>query len=370
MIYLAVFAFSVFMLYCSEKTKKRLNRRLYILLALLVPSVLAGLRDYTIGADVLNYGNIWFERAHIATTLTDFLKSANRQSVGIGYALLNYLVGRFTENSHWFYFVLSLLEMSLLYLAVKRYKKNIGLVLSFIVFFFFYYNESYNMLRQMVALLIVLNSFQFIIERKLIKFLLVVICASLFHVTAIISIVLYPLSLLSESKLRKVYYWLIGAGLMGVIVGFSNIVSFFASKGIISGDRFSFYTEGDGVTGGRIIRLVFFALMFVVFTIKKKKIEKRFKYTNTLYVYCIFSLGLTALVFLYTNSFIIRVAYYFDIFMILYVPLIAKSLNIQYGKKRALTQGSIITIYYFVYWLIVYVIRNGAGTVPYKFMGM
>lgn len=71
--YVLIFGVSAGFIYCSEKTQSKLLKRILIILALLIPSILAGLRDYSIGNDVLLYGNKWFERSCMYNSLFDFL---------------------------------------------------------------------------------------------------------------------------------------------------------------------------------------------------------------------------------------------------------------------------------------------------------
>ena len=90
--------------YCLGQNSKRRFRAISIVFAflgLLIPSILAGVRDFSIGTDINVYGNIWFERAH-NISLYQYLKWASVSSIGIVYALLNYIVGLFTEDAHVF----------------------------------------------------------------------------------------------------------------------------------------------------------------------------------------------------------------------------------------------------------------------------
>lgn len=72
------------------------------LLAILLPSFLAGYRDYTIGTDVLVYGNIWFHNAILSNNFWNYMEWANNSSIGVLYATFNYVVSRFTSNVHIF----------------------------------------------------------------------------------------------------------------------------------------------------------------------------------------------------------------------------------------------------------------------------
>ena len=113
MIYIVVFVVSCFLLMLAEKSEKQeqklLNltitkekrRILFVFfssLGLLIPALLAGLRDPTIGTDVELYGNYWFEYTR-KYSFIPYMEMANQQSIGLVYALLNYAVSFFSDDS-------------------------------------------------------------------------------------------------------------------------------------------------------------------------------------------------------------------------------------------------------------------------------
>lgn len=72
------------------------------------------------------------------------------------------------------------------------YKQSEDPFLSVIIFMGIeFFTLSFTALRQMIAMAIVINSYSFIKEKKPIKFILVVLLASLFHKTAIIFLIAY-----------------------------------------------------------------------------------------------------------------------------------------------------------------------------------
>ena len=368
LIYIITFALSIILIGISElKKTNHYVRNACIITAILAPSILAGVRDYSIGVDVLNYGNIWFYRANGVTNLWDYLQSANRQSVGPGYALLNYLVTQFTDNPHWFYFFLALIEILLVYFAVKQYRKTISIPLSLCIYFFLYYNDSLNILRQYPAVLIVLYSLKYIRSRRLLPFFICVLLASSFHVTAIIGAVLYPVGLLSESRIRKEFYYLMIIGVVAISAGLDSIISIISSYGIIRYDRFASYTAGEYVVGGRYLRFLLYGMQFFLFLLNKKRIEKKYNHTNIFFSICTISLIMSLLPFIYQSAYIVRIAYYFDVFSIVYMPLVADNMKIRLWRKNTWKWAMIIMIY-FTYWIFVYIVRNGAATYPYLFM--
>ena len=154
---------------------------------------MAGVRDYSVGADVLLYGNGWFERAVQFDSLSNYLSKANEYGVGVGYAFINFIISRFTNNTHVFYFLYELLQLTILYYVLKRYKDKISITFAFAIYYFCYFNLSLNLLRQIMALLLVLYSYRYVEDKKIIKFIVTIFIATLVHSSAIVELYYFQL---------------------------------------------------------------------------------------------------------------------------------------------------------------------------------
>ncbi|SEH46520.1 hypothetical protein SAMN02910265_00818 [Ruminococcus flavefaciens] len=132
MIYIIVFFISVSCLEIAQKFRFRgIGAKIFVPIALIVPSALAGLRDYSIGGDISAYGNYWFERACSSSDYFEYINNARSYSIYYGYSTLNFLVSRFTSNSHWFYFYLCLFELVVLFVTLLDYKDRINVPFAF-----------------------------------------------------------------------------------------------------------------------------------------------------------------------------------------------------------------------------------------------
>ena len=365
--YLFTYIISTICLIYSKKYSG-IKRKILECYFVLIPSILAGLRDFSVGVDVLVYGNEWFYRACRYTSLFKYLHDANAYSVNYGYAFLNYIVSRFTNNPHWFYFFLELLDMIILLGIMKSNQNKIDVVLCYTLFFFFYFNESMNMMRQTPALLIVAYSSVFIENKKPFRFILCILLAMCFHTTAFAAFLLYPLSLLTESRNRKIYNALLYALAVFFVVAFGNILDLLGVLGIVNPERYSVYLSASDAVGGRYVRILFFGLLFTLFSLVKRKLWKNSTYVKTLYMYCSFSFILSFMMLLYSTSYIIRISYYFDIFLLIYMPMVSDYLPVTAGQQKKGCRKAIIAGMFIMYWLFVFVIRGGGNTIPYKFM--
>lgn len=365
--YLITFGIALVLLHFSEKTERKAVKRALVAMALLLPSCLAGVRDFTIGWDVLLYGKGWFEKSCEYNSLILFLEKANEYSIGIGYAAINYCVSRVTKNFHIFLFVYQLIQLCIVYYTIKPLKKEISIVFAFFVYFFSYYNLSLNILRQIMAVMIVFFSYRYILKRKPIRFVLTIAIAYTFHSTAIIGLVLYPINwALNNKSLKMLSKIAIIVGGAGVSVGYQALLTVFAKVGVLSIERYSHYVAETEV-GGRYIRLLYWLIIIILILWKGRKCIEYNNKSLTLEMYMTMS-GIFSLIAFLGGLGIVRIAYYFDVFQILFLPILVQKLPFTLEKKK--TKGSYLVIGAIIvtFWLFNYIIRNGGNTYPYVFM--
>jgi hypothetical protein len=104
----------------------------------------------------------------------------------LGYDFLNVLIALFTANRYIFILIVTVIVYTLTFVSFKNYMTNYPYaVMLFLALMFFF---TFTYLRQVLAVSIAWLSIRYIIDRKLWKFLLVIVVACLFHNSAIISI--------------------------------------------------------------------------------------------------------------------------------------------------------------------------------------
>ena len=365
--YQLIFGIALAFFYFSEKTEKKIVKWTLVMMALLLPSWLAGVRDFTIGSDVLLYGKGWFERACSYDSLVSFMNKANEYSIGIGYATVNYLVSRMTHNFHVFLFVYQFIQVCIVYLAVKPLEKEISITFAFFVYFFCYYNMSLNILRQIMAVMIVLFGYRYVLKHNLFKFLLTIVVAYTFHSSAIIGLALYPINwALNNKSLKKISRIAIIVGSLGAAIGYQGLLYIFSKMGVLSLERYLHYLSDTDVVG-RYVRLIYWVIILALIIWRGKKCIRNNEKSLTLEMYMIMSGILSVIAFL-GSTWIVRIAYYFDVYQIVFLPILVQNLPFSLGKKKNKGGYLLIGILLIAFWIFNYVIRNGANTYPYIFM--
>ncbi len=385
MIYLACFLASFGFLALSElaygkwKTKYSVGRlevefrspkKIYPVLmvvcaaiGLILPSLLAGMRDFSIGVDVLVYGNSWFKNAQLVSPMV-YLQWATSSSIGLFYALLNLLVSFVSDDVHVFYFALMLVTLLFVYLAVSQFRGKIYVPFAMLVYHFLFYNSSLNILRQSVALAVILLAYSYLSKKNIKLFLVFWVVAMLFHTSAILMILLVPLFTISTSVYRRIYSIVIFIVFTGVAFTYRAVLGALISTGIL-GPRYLTYLDTT-FAGGRIIRTVFWAMLLVL-VIYKYQTMIDYDRRNRLYVNAAFiSVAFTIFLFMGNNQ-IIRIAYYFDIALVVLLPMLAEtfSASLSLGNKKIKVAYMIEFAVVFAYWFLTIIVKNNGGTYPY-----
>ena len=174
----------------SRKKQYRFLNFITAFLVILVPAALAGVRDFDIGTDVTLYGIPTFNAVNNrAFSDLGYIYAQNVFSgmIEIGYFTLAYISSYFSNDPHIFLFFIAVVIGLFTYLSLYRMRKHCSIFIGELVFMFLLYPESYNMMRQCLAMAISIFALTFLLEKKYKFFIFWVLFAFLFHRTAIIS---------------------------------------------------------------------------------------------------------------------------------------------------------------------------------------
>lgn len=157
----------------SEKEKTAIGRNLCLILAYLVTTLPSALR-FEIGVDYLSYVSI-FEA--LAVTDTYYLEP--------GFLLLNKIIHSLGLGYEWLFIVVAAFIYTFAFLAYPKKNKYIAHLFFMLLFYF----ETFNILRQMMAIVVVMYAFKlYMLQKNDIKFYVMTVIASLFHSVALIFI--------------------------------------------------------------------------------------------------------------------------------------------------------------------------------------
>lgn len=224
------------------------NDKKYLIFIFLLLTFFLAFKSENVGVDADSYRDIFYDISKLS-----FLKVYSYDRYEIGYKYLCKLISFIWNNYQFFLFIIAFIEMFGFYYFIKKYSKNYALSL-FIFITFETYMLTFGVLRQAIALSISLFAFKYIDEKKILKFILTILIASLFHKTAAIFLLAYPLQYL---KINKKSMFLFTAFLTMVIL-FGKEIVLFIMKYIYMPSTPTF----NGGHGYKMILLLYLICMF------------------------------------------------------------------------------------------------------------
>lgn len=286
------------------KLFKKDDKKLPMLAFFAIMLFLLALRHIDVGGDLKTYRRI-FE----AIEKTPW-KSLSKVDIEYGYAVFNKIVSMFTGDFRWI-MVLSAI-ITILPIGYLYCKENEGVALTIALYLnVSIFSVSFSGIRQMIAVAIVAISFYFIKNKKLIFFLALVLLAFLFHKSALVALILYPLYHLKISKFRALFVFPI----IGFIFLFNKQI--FRTLVQFLGDDYDGYgtIKETGAYTMIVLFLLFTLLSFLA--VKDSNMDE-----ETLGLRNILLLTLVLQMFAPINTVAMRMNYYSIVFVPLLIPKI------------------------------------------------
>lgn len=278
-----------------------------------------------------------------------------------GYRLYNCLISQFFRNAHALLLVSAIVTMVLLFKAFKKVSPIPVYSVTFFLAAAMYYN-TYNMIRQYLAMVICVQALLFLMEKKRFKFVILTVIAGLFHTTAFLVLVCLLFSLIPYNKNRRYVYVVIG---LIVTVFFSSLVIFLVRlmpkySGYLNSE--SYYLQGKL---GTIIRTLIHGLLFWFYDYMYTKYGKDTEENKILYFTALagFFISLISI----QGAILSRIAAYFNIMACIYIPT---ALSWIPDRKKKYIWATAILAGEFAYNLTILVFRPyWTGVIPYVFWG-
>lgn len=306
--YLLLAGAQIFLFYRKDKFGERcFDTKKYLTLCCVELILLAGLRGYKVGADtetylraIDHYSTIEFPEIITAGLVYPF-------DFEIGYFALTKLCAFLRLGKTGFLFVVSLITYIPVFITIyKRSKMPYISILCYFAFGMFSY--SLGVFRQMIAISIIFCGWRFVEERKLIKYVLTVFLAMLFHTTAVIALALY---VLYGINWKRVILSVVGVELLLLMLG--RPIVMLAIKFL---PKYAGYVDGEyDLQGGSYLMLILLNLvMFACIIVgERKKDHDDMSICALMIACCLQAVG-------YSMAIFGRIVPYFSIYLIFAIP--------------------------------------------------
>lgn len=299
-----------------------------------------------IGADYYSYKRFW-EKKDIANIET-------------GYLLIQNICKRVYDS---YPFTIAIFGLIAIYIKFLAFKKLSPLIFVSIIYYFGYYYLAldFNQIRQGLALGICLLSVNYVIEESKTKFLSTILLASLFHISALVSIPIYFLyhrikyTSSSLTLILLLSFCLLFIDTKPLILDLMSLVYTVSPFDFIKARMFfyQYYTK-EGFYLGSLF-LLYFSYLFIYY----KDIVNDRRYTGILNCF-LFGVFLN---FFFNSIFgLIRLSYYYIILgSVLYAYIIIVERKIIFKVVWFIILALIMSLKY-----INYITSSSQSYIPYK----
>lgn len=283
--------------------------------AIIFPSIFliifSSIRSYTVGTDSISYTEAYrFEY--------DPYYYGFNSNIEYGYQFFDYFILNFFSDYFWLFLFFSTIVVCLYMITIKRISINY-LVSVFVFITFGFYTFFFNGLRQGVAMAICFFGLPYLIEKRIIPYFLVVLTASMFHVSALVMLPVYFLVLTRI----KIEYKILACFIVSILA--SQIVIGYLAQGNI---RYEHYTQEAEKAGGYITLLFYSLIGFLIYSSGKKIRLEDVRFDNFQQIFlCGLALVLPISLLGTDPSGPQRILYYFSSIVIFLIPYVLKKFN-------------------------------------------
>ncbi len=318
-VYIVMLLISIVFLKLEEKQEKKKLKILMLILAV-VPFFLVSILRYDLGTDYLK---------RYVHDFNEMAQGRNIENLEIGFKLLIQFCLIFTTNPNILFVITSTIILGLIMYTIFTKSKNY--ILSILIFFLcgFFFN-SLNLVRQYIAISLILFGYRFLLKEKKYYFayILCTFIAMTMHSTSMIAIILV---FLNKKEIMN-FKWLIPISFLILII---NENLFELIKPIIQNTRFNVYLTGNMAKGEISILYIlenFLVYIFMYYIyIKNKKVNQNGKEETLLLN--VQGLSLLTTVCGACHMQFMRIALYFFIFQIISIPLFIYKIPVDEVKK-------------------------------------
>jgi len=307
-------AFSVIITYFSVKMQKKWGLEAAFLLIALFSAI-----RYEYGNDYTSYREIFEFYANL--TFNDVILYTDKE---FGWSILCWFLGKLP-----FQVLVALLSFSgsyVFYWFIKNNVKKDKWWLSVFIYYFtpIFFLVQLSMLRQTLAITIVLLAIPYVLKKRIITSILFVLFATIFHTSAIVFLPFVLIGYLPENRFKM--FWVIIAGLSVFTYLSRDVMAVLLNFVFQTNNNIESYSNYTVDNGSEVAKLGFGSLVNTIYIIISLILIAKQEYKIAIMA-LLLSASLLSLPFVEIGVNIRRIGYYFDVFMIVVYPMTIQSIN-------------------------------------------
>lgn len=319
-------------------------------------AVLGGFRDETVGTDIETYGISYFENAKNASSLFSLLSEKFGE---YGYHTLMWICANISDDIHFMFFVSELIKIWLVASTAIFFRKEINTTIFIFTYLTFFYFTGFNIMRQALALSIYIYGLRYLYLQQHLKFILTCCIAMLFHSSAFIAFLIYPINIISAWGKKAILIQL--AIITCIYLGALQIMNYIQTLNFgIYSSKALLYLNRDGAETAKSNILIAFFLLLISYIYKFKN-HLNYRFCKNYIVYLSLLLYNLLLLFISTQF---EVAFRLSWYQIPILILIYLNSAKQYPHYKSKILYIMLIILFFLHFTIE--AMHGLGdTIPY-----
>lgn len=381
MIYSGMFIASLYFVNQADKAKSKGKFIFLSLLALIIPCFFAAFRGEKVGTDVLQYAKPYYLEALNSSSLQSFLLQGSAET---GYEVFVFVITKIFKNFNAILFFTEALIICPIYIVAIKNRKNCPMWVTLLVYYMIFYIASFNFMRQSIAAALLLLAYFELVEKKWLKFIILILLAQSFHNTAFIGLAVILFGIwfyrIQSKQLRILVFVISCILLIAVLQSWQNILMWAINDVNILPRRFITYINifagGHNknsyyfiLTKSNYVELIFRWILYVVPLFLCKYSKRQSNLYNSANIILLMSVVVyTVLFVLFHTSYAVRITWYMEYFFIVWLPMSYSKLrenNVKFGVFHRNTACMFIAI--LGYWFCGYMILGWHGTLPFYF---
>lgn len=322
--------------------KSRLGKKSALFISFLVLFFFCALR--------YNFGNDYKSYLRHYEAIKNGITVFNNE---IGFEMLNLI----SPNFYFMIAVISAIFLGIVYWVIKNHvdKEYYGIALLIWLINPYLFLMSLSALRQTIATIFFIGAVCFSYNRKPIPYVILILCAALFHQSVII---LFPVYFIANNR-RVGRFTIVAYVLLCLIMLldtqlFHGIIEYGLS--MFDNINYNYYYESDE-TGNSLRATILTGIYYIYLLLNLRKLEGWSLMSAKIYI-----IGLTVAILAFHTSMLTRIQMYMDIFSLVAIPSIMKVnkenimveegivKKIEYLLNRYILPGSIFFIYILRYY--------------------
>lgn len=333
MLFYIFFIITEFVLLTNRGRQKNIS----YLIAFWIMGIISIIR-FDVGYDYPTYYNFYFSNS----SLEDYDQVESLEPL----SQLIVKISRFLGSPYWIMTIYGLLTYFFLYISLDKYEyKSFALL----IYLCFLWLSSLNLLRQSLAVCILLYAYKYVIQKKLLKYIVFVVLATLFHSSAIIGILVYFVFHKCTIKTLIIF------ACLSIIIS-SIVYSWMSSVGLYT------YVIENSLETQSGDKLVLFYLLFYTLTVSLYYNNKKCHDAIVLKTLLVISVSFIFFITIQAMS-AWRIGLYF---ISLYIFVLPKILAVYSAKTKLLI--SLLLVSFFIVTLVISTKSARSPYIPYDIL--